>query len=273
MRTHLIGCGNLGAYYAENFVSAKLVERTELVVVEKRAEVRGRLLQQGFDHVHGEPGDYLREAEMIILAVKPQDFGDLVSRAARYLHPDQVVLSIMAGVRIETIATALGTPKVVRAMPNLPAKIGLGMTAFTASDAVTREELFFIQDLLNSTGRTLYLSQEDKLDAVTAISGSGPGYVYYIMGAMLQAAQDLGFTQAQAEKLVTQTFYGAVQLHMKEPTPFDVWVDRVASKGGTTAAALATFEAGGLRQLIADGMKAAHQRARELSIPRESFDE
>jgi pyrroline-5-carboxylate reductase len=138
------------------------------------------------------------------------------------------------------------------------------MTAFTATDEVTRLELVMIQNLLNTTGKTVYVEQEHMIDATTAISGSGPAYVYFFMEAMIQAAEAMGFSQSEAELLVNQTFMGALDLYSKSDLSCSEWISRVASKGGTTEAALLSFKKNALHQDIIDGANAALNRAIEL---------
>ena len=132
--------------------------------------------------------------------------------------------------QISTLREALGTPKVIRAMPNLPAQIGMGMTAFTSTDEVTRAELVQVQNLLSTTGKTVYVEEESAIDASTAISGSGPAYVYYCMEALMAAAAQMGFAPAEAELLVSQTFRGAVELYSQAGLSCQDWIARVASK-------------------------------------------
>ncbi len=170
----------------------------------------------------------------------------------------------MAGVRIDTIQRALGLTKVIRAMPNLPAQIGMGMTAFTAAEEVTRIELVLVQNLLNTTGKAIYVEQESAIDATTAISGSGPAYVFYFMDAMIEAARRMGFNEPEAELLVAQTFRGAVELYAKNDLSCTEWIARVSSRGGTTEAAVETFRRTSVFEDIISGADAALQRAKEL---------
>jgi pyrroline-5-carboxylate reductase len=170
----------------------------------------------------------------------------------------------MAGVKMEAIRNALGVSKIIRAMPNLPAQIGMGMTAFTSSDEVTRIELVMVQNLLNTTGKTVYVDNEHLIDAATAISGSGPAYVYFFMNAMMDAAKQMGFSESEAELLVGQTFKGAVDLYEKSNASCQEWIQRVASKGGTTEAAIETWQDSNLHHNIMEGAQSALIRAVEL---------
>ncbi|MEY2949834.1 MAG: hypothetical protein RLZZ248_1035, partial [Bacteroidota bacterium] len=155
--------------------------------------------------------------------------------------------------------------KIIRAMPNLPAQIGSGTTVFTTTDEVTRLEQGTVQNLLATTGKTLLVDEEKMIDAATAISGSGPAYVYYFMDAMIQAAKELGFETAQAQLLVSHTFSGALQLFQQNALSCEEWIKKVASKGGTTEAALEVFLQSNLSNHIADGAWAAFRRAEILS--------
>ncbi len=149
-------------------------------------------------------------------------------------------------------------------MPNLPAQIGMGMTAFTSSDEVTRIELVMVQNLLNTTGKTIYVEQESAIDASTAISGSGPAYVFYFMDAMIKAARAMGFSNSESELLVSQTFKGAVDLYNKNNFSCEEWIQKVASKGGTTEAALRSYIDNKVHEDIIAGANAALNRAVEL---------
>lgn len=264
MRILLIGGGNMGKTYADSFIAHHSVQKDDLYILEHYEEKANYFKSVGFQHVFFQPDTYISEVDLIILAVKPQDCEEVFEAIASYVLPSQVVMSIMAGVKIQTIREALPVQKVVRVMPNLPAQIRMGMSGFTSSEEVSKEELFSIHNLLNTTGKSLYFDDESKLDAVTAISGSGPAYVYFFMDAMMTKAIDMGFTKEQAELLVEQTFLGAVHLHNMRNLSCKEWMQKVASRGGTTEAALKQFQSSDLDQLINDGLDAAHHRAIEL---------
>ena len=172
----------------------------------------------------------------------------------------------MAGIKLETISTSLKARKVVRSMPNLPAQIGMGMTVFTASNDLDKKELFIIQNLINTTGKSIYVENESLIDAATAVSGSGPAYVYYFMEAMIKSAVSMGFTLSQAELLVNQTFMGAVHLHNQSEFTCQEWIKRVASKGGTTEAAISILSEGKVSMNIGVALIAAFDRAKELGL-------
>ena len=264
MKILIIGGGNMGLSYAQSFLRAHIASKEDMMILEKSPERAAALAQKDIGTVYDSPEICLERADLIILAVKPQDTESLFGALRQHVHPQQVFLSIMAGVKIATIAEALGVSKVIRAMPNLPAQIGRGMTAFTSSDAVTRIELVMVQNLLNTTGKTVYVEEETFIDATTAISGSGPAYVWYFMDSMMNAAREMGFSDSEAELLVSQTFIGAVELYLATNFSCQEWIQRVASRGGTTEAALKSFGENNLNSDIISGAFAALHRAEEL---------
>lgn len=254
----------MGLTYAKSFLEAHVMQAKDLMILEKSEERAAVLSTQNVGTVYGSPADCLEKADLIVLAVKPQDTTALFPLIKPYVDPQQVFLSIMAGVRMDYIREELGLSKIIRAMPNLPAQIGMGMTAFTSSDEVTRIELVTVQNLLNTTGKAIYLDTEELIDAATAISGSGPAYVYYYMNAMIEAAKGLGFSESQAELLVGQTFMGSVHLENRNALTCREWIAKVSSKGGTTEAAIKVFGKHEVHDKIIKGLNAAHQRAVEL---------
>ncbi|NJB85810.1 pyrroline-5-carboxylate reductase [Lewinella marina] len=264
MKILVIGGGNMGKTYARSLLRAHLVNQDDLMILERQSDKAELLRDEKIGTIYTGPETCLAAADLIILAVKPQDSGALFATLRPQTDPQQVYLSIMAGVTIKSIQEGLGVDKVIRAMPNLPAQIGLGMTAYTASDAVTRIELVLVQNLLNTTGKAIYVDDEYSIDATTAISGSGPAYVLYFMEAMIEAATEMGFNNSQAELLVAQTFRGAVELQMKNDLTCREWIERVSSKGGTTEAAMNTFRATSVFEDIKSGARAALERAIEL---------
>jgi len=264
MKILVIGGGNMGLTYAQSFLRSQITTTEDMMILEKSPEKAVELSKKNIGTIYGEPEDCISKSDLIILAVKPQDTPALFARIKPHIDPQQVFLSIMAGVKIEYISQALGVTKVIRAMPNLPAQIGMGMTAFTSSDEVTRIELVMVQNLLNTTGKTIYVEKESAIDAATAISGSGPAYVFYFMDAMIKAARSMGFSNSESELLISQTFKGAVDLYNKNNLSCEEWISRVASKGGTTEAALKSYVNNKVHEDIKEGAQAALDRAIEL---------
>ncbi|MBL7825331.1 MAG: pyrroline-5-carboxylate reductase [Saprospiraceae bacterium] len=264
MKILILGAGNMGLTYAQCLLRSRIVTPENMMVLCRNFEKANQLSQTYDGRFFSNPSLCVPEADLLILAVKPQDSTRLFEQIRELTSPDQLFISIMAGVKMQAVASALGSEKIIRAMPNLPAQIGAGVTAFTSTDAVTRIELVMVQNLLNTTGKTIYVEQEQMLDAATAISGSGPAYVYYFMNAMIEAAVNMGFSASEAELLVSQTFTGAVDLYNKADLSCENWIKKVASKGGTTEAALRVFEDTALHEDIIAGANAALKRATEL---------
>jgi len=264
MKILIAGVGNMGKTYAKSLLSSYFTSPENLYLLDRKDVDDTFLKEVPSRNKSTVPNDNLSQADIILLAVKPQDFATLKAAIAPYLHNDQIVLSIMAGVTIQTLAGGLQTPKVVRAMPNLPAQVGMGLTVFTCAAALDKKELFIIQNLLNATGKSIYVEDENLINAATAISGSGPAYVYYFMQSMIEKAEAMGFSKSAAELMVNQTFMGAVHLHNQYDLTCAEWINRVASKGGTTEAALKSFNSDHLNQSIQYGLQKALERAEEL---------
>ena len=251
----------MGATYAQSFLRSHVTTLAGMRILEKNEAKAAELSKRDIGKVGADAAALVPEADIVVLAVKPQDTAALFTSIRPYANEQQVYLSIMAGVTMATVSEALGVSKVVRAMPNLPAQIGEGMTVYTSTEEVTRLELVMIQNLLATTGKHIYVSREEMLDAATAVSGSGPAYVFYFMRAMMAEARALGFSESEAELLVLQTFEGGVGLYQATSADCDEWIGRVSSKGGTTDPALRKFDADGLHGGIGRGLRAAFERA------------
>jgi pyrroline-5-carboxylate reductase len=205
----------------------------------------------------------LRGASLVVWAVKPQLFGAAAAPCKPHVG-GALQLSVMAGIRSDAIVAATGSVQVVRAMPNTPALIGQGIAGLFARDAVTAADRAEVEAVLAPTGRTLWVDREEDLDAVTALSGSGPAYVFYFVEAMMQAAREMGLSEAQGKQLALATFAGATSLAQASDEAPELLRERVTSKGGTTHAALSMLEAHGVKAAFVQAMHAAQRRAREL---------
>ncbi|MFM2084497.1 MAG: hypothetical protein RLY95_1315 [Pseudomonadota bacterium] len=205
----------------------------------------------------------LQKANLVVWAVKPQSFKEAAAPVAPYAK-NALHLSVAAGVTSTSIANWLGTERIVRAMPNTPALIGKGITGLFAREGTTAEDRALVDAVIGVTGQHLWLDDEAKLDAVTAISGSGPAYVFYFLEAMVQAALDMGLTEVQARSLATATFAGSTALAAASSEPLGVLRERVTSKGGTTYAALTHMESANIKAEFIVAMQAAQKRAAEL---------
>lgn len=255
----------MGLTYAKSLLNAHIVTEESLMILERSLEKAEKISQLNVGTVYGEPDSYIKEADLIILAVKPQDCLILFSKVKGFIDDQQVVLSIMAGIPITKISEALNCQKIIRAMPNLPAQVGSGMTVYTSSEAVTRIELVMVQNILNSTGKTIYVEDENLIDASTAISGSGPAYVFFYIQSLIDTAQELGFSQSEAELLAYTTFKGTINLFNKHNYSCEEWISKVASRGGTTEAALKSYNNNDVKGKLNEAYKAAFNRAQELS--------
>jgi pyrroline-5-carboxylate reductase len=234
-----------------------------LQVLEPDAGKGAQLARQFGIAAHTAAGEWLRAAEVVVLAVKPQQMREAVDAVSGWLSAP-LVLSIAAGVRGRTLARWLGHERIVRAMPNTPALIRAGITGAAALAGVTPAQREAADRVLRSIGTVLWLEDEAMLDAVTAVSGSGPAYVFTFIEALQDAALTLGFSADEARQLALQTFVGAARLACESGEPVATLRERVTSKGGTTAAALARLEAAGVRQQIIEAVRAALDRAIEL---------
>ena len=202
--------------------------------------------------------------EVIVLAVKPQNIGEVLADLKGNLKQSQLILSIAAGVKIRSIFKGTGHRNIVRVMPNTPAQIGLGMSGWTATKEVSVKQKQWAKTILGAMGKEIYLGEESDLDMVTAISGSGPAYLYFFAESLIDAAVALGLKRNDAEKLVLQTILGTAQLMDKsEKAPAELRRD-VTSKGGTTERAIEVFEKSDLAGIVRKAVKAAYQRAKEL---------
>lgn len=264
MRIAIVGFGNMGHTYANSFISSGFVNPSDIFVLNRTAIEKKNRYGINKENFFVTPNAEFFESDILILAVKPQDFHKLAIEIKPFLKSDHVILSVMAGISVEQMQGALGIQKIVRSMPNIPTQIGEGMTVFCASNAVDRKELFIVQNLINTTGKSIFVEREEMLNAATAVSGSGPAYVFYFMQAMINSAIKLGFSQSEAEFLVSQTFAGSVQLQNRSKLSNEEWIEKVASKGGTTEAALLIFNNNILRDTIIEGIEAANRRAVEL---------
>jgi pyrroline-5-carboxylate reductase len=257
-----IGGGNMASAIIGGLIKQGTSSH-HILVVEPFEETRQRLKTQFGVRVLAAADATLQEAALVIWAVKPQTFKEAAQQTrdfcARALH-----LSVAAGIRSDSIASWLGTERVVRAMPNTPALVGLGQTGLFARAAVTAADKAWIEQVVATTGALLWVKDEPLLDAVTAISGSGPAYVFFFIEAMVEAGVSMGLSAEQATQLAIGTFEGASQLAKTASEPPAVLRERVTSKGGTTYAALTSMQKANVGALFQTALKAAQQRACEL---------
>ena len=260
-RIAFIGGGNMASAIIGGLIRQGL-PATQVMVVEPFEATRALLNSQHGVQAHPTPGPFLADADLIVWAVKPQSFREAAAPVAPFAGR-ALQLSVMAGIRAADIAAASGSARIVRCMPNTPALVGRGMTGlFDASGAPADRQL--AETVIRTTGDVLWVEREELLDAVTALSGSGPAYVFYFLEAMQQAGAELGLTATQARRLAVGTFAGGTQLAADSPEPLATLRERVTSKGGTTYAALTAMEQAGVNAAFVQAMHAACARAKEL---------
>jgi pyrroline-5-carboxylate reductase len=261
-RIAFIGGGNMASAIIGGLIHQGLAP-AQVTVVEPFAEARARLRQQFGVAAEEQAGPQLASAGLVVWAVKPQTFKDAAAQAKA--HTQQALhLSVAAGIRSDSIAQWLATERIVRTMPNTPALVGKGMSAIYARAAVSAQERTQVEAILASTGEFLWVETEKQLDAVTALSGSGPAYVFYFLEAMTRAGTRMGLSAQQAHQLAVGTFVGASELARRSDEAPAVLRERVTSKGGTTYAALQSLEADGVGAAFERAMEAARQRADAL---------
>ena len=235
-----------------------------LDIVEPFEEARKRLHAHFGIAAHAEAGAFLERSTIVVWAVKPQIFQEVTIQLTPYLAPNALHISVAAGIRSDSIARWLANERVIRAMPNTPALIGKGMTGLFAREATSSIDRENTERIISGMGDFLWLEQEQQLDAVTALSGSGPAYMFYLMEAMIQAGAEMGLSREQAYRLATATFIGTGELAQSSNEPPEILRHRVTSKGGTTYAAITNMDANNIKGLFTQALHAAHQRAIEM---------
>jgi pyrroline-5-carboxylate reductase len=261
-RIAFIGGGNMASAIIGGLIQQGALPQ-DIDVVEPAEEARQKLAQQFGIQALAQAGESLASAKLVIWAVKPQAFKEAAQAAAAFTG-SALHLSVAAGIRSDSIAAWLGSERVVRSMPNTPALIGKGISGLFARPGVGAADQAWIETVIATTGEFLWLASEDQLDVVTALSGSGPAYVFYFMEAMTTAGTEMGLSREQAHRLAVATFVGASALADSSEEPPQLLRQRVTSKGGTTAAAISSMEDNDVRALLIDAMYAARERAKTL---------
>ena len=257
-----IGGGNMASAIIGGLIKSGRAPGS-LLVIDPGAAQRDKLLADFGVRCFAAVDAALASAAVVVWAVKPQYFqaaaAPCAAHVGRALH-----LSVMAGIRTDSIAHATGSERIVRAMPNTPALIGQGISGLFARSAVDAAGRAAVEAVLAPTGQTLWVTREADLDAVTAVSGSGPAYVFYVVEAMVQAACEMGLSAEQGKRLALATFAGSTALALASNDAPELLRERVTSKGGTTHAAISALESSGVKAAFVTALKAAQSRAREL---------
>lgn len=267
MKISFIGGGNMASALISG-LAGKVAEGRDIHVVDINADALGKLVCQFGVSTAPAIGPQAAAVDVVVLAVKPQQMREValaLSGAIGQAGAAPLVLSIAAGIRGSDLSRWLGGyGAVVRTMPNTPALIGQGITGMVALAGVSEAQRVAAESVMRAVGATVWLEDEGLIDAVTAISGSGPAYVFYVVEAMQQAAEELGLSAEQGRQLALATFSGAAQLALQSAEPVSLLRERVTSKGGTTHAALASMEESGVKAALVKAMHAAARRGREL---------
>jgi len=259
-----IGGGNMGEAILSAVLDKHLATVQSITVSDVSPERRQYLKQEYNITVTDDNRQAVAGVDIVVLAIKPQNLAEVMSELKGTLAPEQLVLSIIAGARIDTICQGLGHRAVVRAMPNTPAQIGRGMTVWTATEGVTEQQSELTASILGVMGHEIAVDSEDQIDMATAVSGSGPAYLFLFVEALVNAAVKLGLSLEMAHELVLTTILGSghlIEESDREPAELR---RMVTSPGGTTAEAIRELEQGNFSDLIARAMKAAYERAKKL---------
>jgi pyrroline-5-carboxylate reductase len=264
MRISFIGGGVMAEALIGGIVGARLAAPQDIRVGEP-VEARRAYLEQRYG-LKARPGnlDVLDGAEIVALAVKPQNLAEVMAELKGGLGSENTVLSIIAGAKMKTLVQGMGHHAVIRVMPNTPAQIGVGMSVWTASPDVPQSTVSATRDILRTLGEEVYVADEKYIDMATALSASGPAYVFLFIEALIDAGVYLGMPRDMARKLVLQTVLGSAELVKKSGKHPAELKDMVTSPGGTTIEALLAFEKGGFRAAIMQAVVAAYEKSRLL---------
>ena len=259
-----VGGGAMGEAIIGSLISKQLLNPTQICVSEPVPTRREYLNSTYGVTTETDNSQAVTGASVAVLAVKPQVLGPVMADLKGNLSPAALVVSIMAGVQIDTLRTGLCHDKIVRSMPNTPAQVGKGMTVWTDTAAVTESDRAAALVILEAMGEAIYAAEEHYLDMATGLSGSGPGFVYLLLEALIDAGVHIGFSRDQAQLMVLQTVEGSVELMRQSGLhPADLR-NRVTSPAGTTAAGTLVLERAGVRSALIDAVDAAYRRSQEL---------
>ncbi|MBT3337277.1 MAG: pyrroline-5-carboxylate reductase [Anaerolineae bacterium] len=264
LKIAFIGSGAMAGAMIAGLLREKLADPENLFASDPRAE-RGMELREKYGiQPFTDNAAAVKEANVVVLSIKPQRLSSVLADLKGKIHEDALVLSIIAGATIEKMSEGLGHVKVIRTMPNTPARIGEGITVWVASDAVSDEQKEQAKKMLSALGEEVFVEDEYYLDMATALSGTGPAYVYMFMEAMIDAGVHMGFPRRISEKLVVHTMRGSVNFYEKNDVHVAALRNQVTSSGGTSAEALYYLEKAGVRTAISRAIWAAYQRSLEL---------
>lgn len=264
MKIAFIGGGNMGEAMLAAVLNNKIAAPNDITVAEINDERRQDLSEKYGVNATADAFEATTNKNVVILAIKPQGLDGLFAGMGGQFQKGQLVLSIIAGKSINALTSGLKHSSVARAMPNTPAQIGKGITVWSATNTVSAEQKRQAAAILGAMGQEIYTDDEAQLDMATAVSGSGPAYVFLFMEAMLAESEKLGLPPDDARRLVEATVSGAAEFAQQSGKDLAELRKMVTSPGGTTAAAIEVLETGGFKELVGKAIAAAHQRAKEL---------
>lgn len=264
MKIAFVGGGVMAEAMVQGILDGGLAEAGDIVASDISAERRSYLKERYSVVTTSDNRSAVEGAGVVVLAVKPVSLSEVMKELKGCLHPEQMVLSIVAGAMVARICQGLDHRNVIRAMPNTPAQIGEGMTVWTATSEVKEEDRQRVRSILGALGRELFAKDEKYVDMATAVSGSGPAYVFAIIESLVDAAVHIGLPHDMAQELVLQTILGATHLAQKSGRHPAELRNLVTSPGGTTAEGLLQLEEGGLRALLARAIIAGYEKAKAL---------
>jgi len=264
MKIGFIGGGNMGEAMIRGVLAAGISAPKDIRVTDISAPRLDALRKTYIIKTNEDYRATTEGADAVVLAVKPQNLTEVMPMLRGRLESGQLVISIIAGARIGSIADGLDHRPVVRAMPNTPAQVGAGISVWTAAAEVSQRQKEIAASILKAMGREIYVPDEGYIDMATAVSGSGPAYVFLLMEALIAAAADIGLPRDMAQELVLETVLGAARLASETGTPPNELRERVTSPGGTTAAGLQKLYEGNVEATVASAVRAAYERAKEM---------
>jgi pyrroline-5-carboxylate reductase len=263
-RLAFIGCGTMGEALVKGLLREGLVEPGQIVASHPRGERRRELAERYGVETLADNGAAARDATIVALTIKPQVLTEVLEDLAGKVNGDTLLFSVIAGARTEHLARALDTPAVVRVMPNTPAQIGKGISVWTATPAVDDGGCERARLLISALGEEEFVTHENELDMATALSGTGPAYMFLFMEALIDAGVHLGFSRRVSSRLVFSTVRGSVDFASQAPEHLAALRNQVTSPGGTSAAAQYQLEKGRMRTVLADAVWAAYRRCVQL---------
>ncbi len=261
----IIGAGVMGSMLARRLIVTNTLRSSQIFICDRNSDKLKKLRENYKINISLDKEEVIKKSEILVLAVKPQDFRNLAEELQKFLIKKScLIISIMAGVDIKTIQALLCIKTVVRVMPNLPAQIGFGVSVWKSAKEVSVSQKKCVRDILQSLGREIELNKESDIDKATAISGSGPAYVFLFQELFHKAAMALGLNKKLARELVMETVWGAVSLERQTKIEPDILRCGVTSKGGTTAAAVKIFTEQKFDEIFKQALRVAFDRAQEL---------